>query len=148
MSSLERHPDWQSVIIRTPPISSSNMSKPGKNLKIRYISIITQKSDIYKSQKLILIWLGVFRSVRHLEVHIYMRSSDATCCGGMAVNLCFFSALATTWKIWPPGAPKLGAELIFMSPLGHPPDWHTIIIHTPPFSTSNMSKTGKIQKIR
>jgi hypothetical protein len=40
MSSLGRHPDWQAIIIRTPPNSFSNMSKTGKNLKnllyIRY----------------------------------------------------------------------------------------------------------------
>ncbi len=43
-----------------------------------------------------------------------MRSSDATCCASLAVNLCFFSSGAATLKIWPAGAPKLGAELIFM----------------------------------
>ena len=47
MSSLGHHPDWQSIIIRTPPNSFSKMSKTGKNvknplyirynLKIRYI---------------------------------------------------------------------------------------------------------------
>ncbi len=37
MSSLGRHPDWDSTITRTPPISSSNMPKTGKNpLYIRY----------------------------------------------------------------------------------------------------------------
>ncbi len=38
-------------IIRTPPISSSKMSKTGK-LKIRYISVITQKSVIFKKSKI------------------------------------------------------------------------------------------------
>jgi hypothetical protein len=33
MSLLGRHPHWQSIIIRTPPISFSNMSKTGKNPK-------------------------------------------------------------------------------------------------------------------
>ncbi len=40
MSSLGRHPGWQSIIIRTPPNSFLKMSKTGKNLKnplsIRY----------------------------------------------------------------------------------------------------------------
>ena len=85
----------------------------------------------------------MFRSVRDLEVHICMRSSDATCCASMAVNLCFFSFWCATPKIRLPGAPKLGAELIFMSKLGRHPDWHSIIIRTPPNSFSKMSKTGK-----
>jgi hypothetical protein len=41
MSSLEPHPEWDSIIIRTTPISSSNMSKTGKNKKKRYKSVIT-----------------------------------------------------------------------------------------------------------
>jgi hypothetical protein len=61
----------------------------------------------------------------------------------MAVNTCFFSAGATTSKIWPPGAPKLGAELIFMFSLGRHPYWQSIIIRTSPNSFSKMSKTGK-----
>ncbi len=73
-----------------------------------------------------------------------MRSSDATCCASMAVNTCFFSHRATTSKIWPPGAPKLGAELIFMSLFERLPDWDSIIIRTrPPISSSKMTKTGK-----
>ena len=90
----------------------------------------------------------MFRSVRDLRVHKRMRSSDATCCASMAVNTCFFSPGATTSKIWPPGAPKLGAELIFMSSLGRPPHWDSIVIRTPPISSSKMSKTGKIKKTR
>ena len=66
----------------------------------------------------------------------------------MAVNTCFFSNWATTSKIWPPGAPKLGAELIFMTSIGRSSHWYSIIIRTPPISSSNMSKTGKINKIR
>ena len=61
----------------------------------------------------------------------------------MPVNTWFFSPLATTSIIWPPGAPKLGAELIFMCPLGRSQDWDPIIIRTPPNSFSKMSKTGK-----
>ena len=49
MSSLGRHPDWQSIIIRTPPNSFSNMSKTGKNLKnplyIRYNKKIRYKKN-------------------------------------------------------------------------------------------------------
>ena len=86
----------------------------------------------------------MFRSVRGLEVHKCMRSSDATCCASMAVNTCFFSPRATTSKIWPPEAPKLVAELIFMPPFGRPPHWDSIVIRTPPISSSKMSKTGKI----
>ncbi len=66
----------------------------------------------------------------------------------MAVNTCFFSFGATTSKIWPPGAPKLGAELIFMSLLGRLPQWDSLVIQTPPISSSKMSKTGKIKKNR
>ncbi len=77
-----------------------------------------------------------------------MRSSDATCCASMVVNSCFFSPGATTSKIWPPGAPKLCAELIFTSSLGRLPHWDSIIIRTPPISSSKMSKTGKIKIIR
>ncbi len=58
----------------------------------------------------------------------------------------FYSPGATTSKIWPPGAPKLDAELIFMSSLGHLPHWDSIVIRTPPISSSKMSKTGKIKK--
>ena len=53
MSSLGRHPDWQSIIIRTPPNSFSKMSKTGKNLqkplyirynlKIRYIKKVKNR---------------------------------------------------------------------------------------------------------
>ena len=91
----------------------------------------------------------MFRSVRYLEGHICIRSSDATCYASMAVNTCFFSSGATTSKIWPPGAPKLGAELIFMSSLGCPPHWDSIVICTSPISSSKMSKTGNnLKKIR
>ena len=56
MSSLGRHPDWQSIIIRTPPNSFSKMSKTGKNvknplyirynLKIRYIKKVKNRFSI------------------------------------------------------------------------------------------------------
>jgi hypothetical protein len=74
-----------------------------------------------------------------------MRSSDPTCCASMAVNTYIFSPGATISKIWPPGAPKLGAELIFMSSLGRSPHWDSIVIRTPPISSSKMSKTSKIK---
>ncbi len=55
-----------------------------------------------------------------------------------------------------PGAPKLGAELIFMFSLGaelifmfslgRHPDWDSIVIRSFPNSSSNMLKTGKTQK--
>jgi hypothetical protein len=76
-----------------------------------------------------------------------MRSSDATCCASMAGNTWFFSPGATklTSKIWPPEAPKLVAELILMPSFGCPPHWDSIVICTPPISSSKMSKTGKIK---
>ncbi len=90
----------------------------------------------------------MFRSVRDIRVHKCMCGSDATCCASMAVNTCVFSPGATTSKIWPLGAPKLGAELIFMSSLGRFPHWDSSVIRTPPISisSSKMSKTGKIKK--
>jgi hypothetical protein len=93
----------------------------------------------------------VFRSVRDLRVRKRMRSSDATCCASMAVNTWFFSPGATTSKIlWPPEAPKLVVKLIFMPSFGCPPHWDSIVIVicTPPISSSKISKTGKIKKIR
>ena len=39
---------------------------------------------------------------------------------------------ATTTKIRLPGAPNLGAELIFMYSLGHHPDRQSIFCCTPP----------------
>ncbi len=92
----------------------------------------------------------MFRSVRGLEVHKCMRSSDATsCCASMlAVNTCFFSPGATTSKIWPPEAPKLVAELIFMSSFGRPSHWNSTVIRTPPILSSKISITGKLKKIR
>ncbi len=90
----------------------------------------------------------MFQSVRYLEGHICIRSSDATCYASMAVNTCFFSSGATTSKIYPPAAPKLGAELIFMSSLGRPLHWDSIVIRTPPISPSKMTKTGKFNKFR
>ncbi len=85
-------------------------------------------------------------SVRDLKVHKCTRSSDATCCASMAVNTCFFSPGATTSKIWLPEAPKLVAELICMPSFGRLPHWDSIVIHTPPISSSKMSKTGKVKK--
>jgi hypothetical protein len=75
-----------------------------------------------------------------------MRSSDATCCASMAVNICFFSPGATTSKIWPPEAPKLGAELIFMYSFGRLPPWESIVMRTPPISSSKCQKPEKFKK--
>ncbi len=63
----------------------------------------------------------------------------------MAVNTCFFSPGATTSKIWPPGAPKLGAELIFMSLLGRSPHWDSIVTRAPPISSSKCRKPVKLK---
>ncbi len=52
MSSFGRPPHWDSILIRTPPISSSNMSKTGKIQKIRYIYVINKKSVILKKSKI------------------------------------------------------------------------------------------------
>ncbi len=51
-------------------------------------------------------------------------------------------------ELWPPGAPKLGAELIFMSSFGRLPDWDSIVIRSPPISPSKCRKPVKIRKIR
>ncbi len=88
MSSLRRHPDWVGTLIR---YIRHNGQTPVKKAKIRYIRYNSKHSLFLKSQKSILNRLGVFRSVRDLEVHKRMRSSDATCCASMAVNTCFFS---------------------------------------------------------
>ncbi len=64
--------------------------QPVKKAKIRYIRY--NKNPLYPDfPKSIFNRLGVFRSVRDLEVHKRMRISDATCCASMAVNTCFFS---------------------------------------------------------
>ncbi len=59
-----------------------------------------------------------------------------------ASGIALTNLLTTTSKIWPPGAPKLGALLIFMSSLGCLTHWDAIVIRTPPISSSKMSKTG------
>ncbi len=68
MSSLGRHPDWDSIIIRTFPISSSHMSKTGKNSQNPSYPLKLKNPLYLKSQKSIFNRLGVFRSVRDLEV--------------------------------------------------------------------------------
>ena len=61
-----------------------------KKAKIRYIRY--KKNPLYPAfPELNYNRLGVFRSVRHLEVHKHMRSSDAACCAIFGVNTCFFS---------------------------------------------------------
>ena len=62
-----------------------------KIAKIRYIRYKSKNPLYLKSLKSIFNRLGVFRSVRDLEVRKRMGSSDATCCASMAVNTCFFS---------------------------------------------------------
>ena len=96
------------IMMASKFFSSSKMSKTGKNQKIRYKSVITKNPLYLKNQKSILIQQGVLRSVRHLEVHKRMCSSDDTCCASMPVNTWFFSPFATTSIICPPGPPKLG----------------------------------------
>ncbi len=61
----------------------------------------------------------------------------------MDVNTCFYRTSATTSLIWPAEAPYHGAELIFMHSFRCPPEWETIILPSPPISSSKMSKTGK-----
>ena len=112
MSSLGRHTDWVGTLIR---YNSKIRYKPIKIAKIRYIRYKSKNPLYLKSLKSIFNRLGVFRSVRDLEVHKRMGGSDATCCASMAVNTCFFKFWCATPKIRLPGAPKLGAELIFMS---------------------------------
>ena len=87
MSSLGRHTDWVGARIRC---NSKIRYKPVKKAKIRYIRY--KKNPLYPDfPKSIFNRLGVFRSVRHLEVHTHMRSSDAACCAILGVNTCFFS---------------------------------------------------------
>ena len=88
MSSLGRHTDWVGTLIR---YNSKIRYKPIQKAKIRYIRYNSKNPLYFKSLKSIFNRLGVFRSVRDLEVHKRMRSSDATCCASMAVNTCFFS---------------------------------------------------------
>ncbi len=145
MSSLGRHPDWDSIIIRTFPISYSNMSKNGKNSKNQLYPLQLKNPFYLKSQKSIFNWLGGLRSVRDLEVHKCTRSSDATCCASMAVNTCFFSSGATTSKIWPPEAPKLVTEFISMPSFDSPPHWDSIVIRTPPILSSKCRKPVKLK---
>ncbi len=109
------------IIMCTHPTSSTNMSKNVKNRKNPLYPLLLKNPLYPDCPKSWRYRLGVFRSVRDLRVHKRMRSSDATCCASMAVNTCFFSPRATTSKIWPPGVPKLGAELIFMSSLRRHP---------------------------
>ncbi len=52
MCLLGRPLDWDPAIIRTSPNSFSKMSKTGKNVKIRYISVITKKCGIFKKSKI------------------------------------------------------------------------------------------------
>ena len=71
-------------------ITKKSVINRSKKLK-SVISVITKKTLYPDCPKSIFYRLGVFRSVRDLEVHKRMRSSDATCCANMAVSTCFFS---------------------------------------------------------
>ncbi len=75
MSSLGRHTDWVGTLIR---YNSKIRYKPVQIAKVRYIHYNSKNPLYFKSLKSIFNRLGVFRSVRDIEVHKRMRSSDAT----------------------------------------------------------------------
>ena len=85
MSSLGRHTDWVGTLIRYNSKIRYNY-KPVKKAKIRCIRYNSKNPLYFESLKSIFNRLGVFRSVRDLEVHKRMRSSDATCCAILGVN--------------------------------------------------------------
>ena len=88
MSSLGRHTDWVGTLIRYnskiryKPVQIAKIRYIRYNSKIHYIMIVPNRFSIDYV-------VDVLRSVRDLEVHKRMRSSDATCCASMAVNTCF-----------------------------------------------------------
>ena len=90
--------------------------------------------------------LGVFRSVRHLEVHKRMRSSDATCCAILGVNTCFFSLRVRQPSYRASRSPKTWNLTHSLVPMRLPKTIHLIMMASKFFSSSKMSKTGKNQK--
>ena len=96
-----------------------------------------------KNQKSILNQQGVLRSVRHLEVHKRMRSSDATCCAILGVNTCFFSLRVRQPSYRASRSPKTWYLTHNLVPMRLPKTIHLIMMASKFFSSSKMSKTGK-----
>ena len=90
----------------------------------------------------------MFRSVRHLEVHTHMRSSDAACCAILGVNTCFFSLRVRQPSYWASRTPKTWYLTHNLVPKRLPKTAHVIMMASKLFLSSKMSKTGKNQKIR
>ncbi len=64
----------------------------------------------------------------------------------LAAIFIFTSIRAATHGIKPPGETLSGAQLLFMSLKGPPHDWDSILLSSPPYSSSKWSKTGKNSK--
>jgi hypothetical protein len=73
LSALGRHPDWHSFLARAYKISSSKMSKTGKNSKIRYKSVIFEKSKIdFKLTGCVPVSLQPLATITHAYFQSYM----------------------------------------------------------------------------
>ncbi len=130
-----------------------------------HASVVTQKSLINRSKKLksvisviikkplyadypksIFNRLGVFRSVRHLEVHKRMRSSDATCFAILGVKTCFFSLRVRQPSYMASRRSKTWHLTHYHLFIRLPKTAHVIMMASKFFSSSKMSKTGKNPK--
>ncbi len=90
----------------------------------------------------------MFRSVRHLEVHKRMRSSDATCWAILGVNTCFFSLRVRQPSYMASRRPKTWYLTHYHVAIRLPKTAHLTMMASKFFSLSKMSKTGKTQIIR
>ena len=88
----------------------------------------------------------MFRSVRHLEVHKHMRSSDATCCAILGVNIWFFSLRVRQPSYMASRSPKTWYLTHYHVLIRLPKTAHLITMASKFFSSSKMSKTGKKSK--
>ena len=128
-------------------VTQKSVINRSKKLKIRYIRF--KKNSLYPDfPKSIFNRLGVFRSVRHLEVHTHMRSSDAACCAILGVNTCFFSLRVRQPSYRASRSPKTWYITHNLVPMRLPKTAHLIMMASKFFSSSKMSKTGKNEKIR
>ncbi len=146
MSSFGRHNDCVGARIRCNS-KIRYKYKPVKKAKIRYIRY--EKNPLYPDfPKSIFNRHGVFRSVRDLEVHKRMRSSDAklTCCATMAVNTCFFSLREMPPSNMASRSPKTWYLTHYHVPIRLPKSAHLIMMASKFFLSSKMSKTGKNSK--
>ena len=90
----------------------------------------------------------MFRSVRHLEVHKRMRSSDATCCAILAVNTCFFSLRVRQPSYRASRSPKTWYLTHNLVPMMLPKTAHLIMMASKFFRPQKCRKPVKTQKIR